>query len=413
MALDFARGVAVLGILFANITAFAHPHTGYYWPPALVGGMTAGDQAVWVFQFVFVDGKFRGLFTVLFGAGIALFLERVSARGEGAGLQLRRLGWLLVFGLIHYFLIWRGDILTLYAVWGIVALGAAGLPAINLLGAGLTTYLVGQLALAALWGQSWKAANSPAMLAEMSPEQASAIVRAPAAMLADAHSEAVLYAQGSWLEIAADTIANRAGQLMQQLVTVGPTETIGLLFIGMALYRMGFFTGSVNAATMRRWGLGGFLGGAALSLPLALWVVAGEFELYRTLLVFNGLSGLSQLPMTLGLAALLVTWAPKAARTGIGARFIAAGRVAFSNYIGTSLLMVWLFQGWGLGLYGQFHRIDLVGFVLAAWLLMLMWSKWWLDRFQYGPLEWLWRCLTYGRVFPLKRQGVDTAIDSQ
>ncbi|HTM97030.1 MAG TPA: DUF418 domain-containing protein [Croceibacterium sp.] len=413
VALDFIRGIAVLGILFANITAYAHPYTAYYWPPAITGGMTMGDQAVWVFQFVFVDGKFRGLFTVLFGAGMMLFLDRAWARGAGRWRQLRRLAWLLVFGLIHFFLIWRGDILTLYAVWGIVALPAARLPAVNLLGAGLTMYLFGQLAITAIMGRSWLATTSTAMQARISPEELAAIAQAPATTLARAQGEGALYAHGSWLEIAGDTISNRAGELLQELMLVGPTETLGLLFIGMALYRMGFFTGAADPAAMRRWGWTGVLGGAALSLVAALWVVAGQFELLRTLFVFNGLSGLLHLPMTLGLAALLVTWAPSAARTRLGARFVAAGRVAFTNYLGTSLLMVALFQGWGLGLFGRFHRVELIGFVVAAWLLMLAWSKWWLDRFNYGPLEWLWRCLTYGQVIPLRRLSLATAIDSQ
>jgi uncharacterized protein len=403
VTLDFIRGIAVLGILFANITAFAHPYGSYYWPPALVGGMTPGDQAVWVFQFVFVDGKFRGLFTLLFGAGIVLFLERARARGAGRGLQLRRLAWLLVFGLIHFFLIWRGDILTLYAVWGMVALLAVRLPAVNLLGAGLTMYLFGQLAVTAIMGRSWIAATSPAMRARIEPDEAAALARAPAAMLAEAQREAAFYTHGSWLEIAGDTIANRAGELVQELALVGPTETLGLLFIGMALYRMGFFTGAADPVAMRRWGWIGVLGGAALGLLAALWVVAGRFELFRTLFVFNGLSGFLHLPMTLGLAALLVLWTPRASKGWLGVRFVAAGRVAFSNYIGTSLLMVALFQGWGLGLFGRFHRLELLGFVVLGWLLMLVWSKWWLDRFHYGPLEWLWRCLTYGRMVPLRR----------
>lgn len=403
VTLDFVRGIAVLGILFANITAFAQPYSSYSWPPALVGGMTVGDQAVWVFQFVFVDGKFRGLFTLLFGAGIVLFLERAGARGASRGLQLRRLGWLLAFGLIHFFLIWPGDILTLYAASGMVALLAVRLPAERLLGAGLTMYVFGQLVITALFARSWLGAVSPAMQARMTPAEVAAIAQAPAATLADAQREVAFYTHGSWLEIAGDTIAHRAGELVRELVLVGTTETLGLLFVGMALYRLGFFTGAGDPVAMRRWGWIGMLGGAALGLPVALWVVAGQFELFRTLFVFNGLSGLLQLPMTLGLATLLVLWAPRAARTGLGARFAAAGRVAFSNYIGTSLLMVALFQGWGLGLYGRFHRIELLGFVIAAWLLMLVWSKWWLERFHYGPLEWLWRCLTYGRLVSLRR----------
>jgi uncharacterized protein len=108
--------------------------------------------------------------------------------------------------------------------------------------------------------------------------------------------------------------------------------------------------------------------------------------------------------MALGLAALLVLWAPGASGTWLGSRFVAAGRMAFSNYAGTSLVMMFVFQGWAGGLYGTPHRIDLSGFVLLAWALMLAWSKPWLDRFRYGPLEWLWRCLTYGRIFAFSRQ---------
>src|SRR5690606_3914696 len=124
--------------------------------------------------------------------------------------------------------------------------------------------------IAALMGRSWLATISPSMQARMSPEELAAIAQAPDTMLADAQREAAFYAQASWPEIASDTIANRAGELVQELLMVGPTETLGLLFMGMALYRMGFFTGAADSETMRRWGWIGFLGGAALSLPAAL-----------------------------------------------------------------------------------------------------------------------------------------------
>src|SRR5690606_28142330 len=145
------------------------------------------------------------------------------------------------------------------------------LPAANLLGAGITMYLFGQLAVTALMGRSWLAATSPTAQARITPDEAAALAQAPAAMLAEAQREAALYAHGSWLEIAGDTISNRAGELLQELALVGPTETLGLLFIGMALYRMGFFTGAADPAAMRRWGWIGLLGGAALGLPAALW----------------------------------------------------------------------------------------------------------------------------------------------
>jgi uncharacterized protein len=154
---------------------------------------------------------------------------------------------------------------------------------------------------------------------------------------------------------------------------------------------------------MKRWGWIGFGGGALASLALGWWAVARDFAPFLTQFLFNGPSAFPRLPMVLGIASLLVLWAPWAAQTGLGRRFVAAGRMAFSNYIGTSLVMMLVFHGWAGGLYAELHRTELLVVVVLAWALMLAWSKPWLDRFRYGPLEWLWRCLTYWKVFPLRR----------
>ena len=106
--------------------------------------------------------------------------------------------------------------------------------------------------------------------------------------------------------------------------------------------------------------------------------------------------------MVLGLVILLAIHAPTVGGW-LSDRIIAAGRAAFTNYLGTSIVMLFVFGNWGLDLFGQFGRSELYLVVLAAWVLMLAWSRPWLARFRYGPLEWLWRCLTYGRVFALRR----------
>src|SRR5690606_32628768 len=152
VSLDFIRGIAVLGILFANITAFGHPMLAYFWPAALPGGGTEADGWVWLFQFVFVDGKFRGLFTLLFGAGMYLFMERVWARGGSQGVQGRRLFWLMLFGLAHFYLLFVGDILFLYAVSGFAALVALRWAAGTQLWVGLLWYVAGSMAFAGALG---------------------------------------------------------------------------------------------------------------------------------------------------------------------------------------------------------------------------------------------------------------------
>ena len=403
VALDFVRGIAVLGILFPNIVAHGYPFLAYYWPDGLAGGSSAFDRWVWLFQYVLIDGKLRGLFTLLFGAGVYLFMERAWARGATRWLQVRRLLWLALFGLVHFYLIWFGDILFLYAASGFVLLAMIGWQAKTQLRIGLVWCIVGALMLAlTLGGQA-----ALEMLPSVQAQQREAYVelqRAEAEMLSEAAQTTRVMREGSYGDVVVHRARTESASLLKTPF-IAVIETIPLMLVGMALYRLGLFAGRFDRARMRRWGWIGFLGGALLSLPLGLWAMAAGFPLMLTQFVFNGASQLLHLPMILGLAALLTLWAPTASASWLGSRVVAAGRMAFSNYLGSSVLMMLVFQGWaGVGLYGELHRAGLLLVVLAAWGLMLAWSKPWLAHFRYGPLEWLWRCLTYGRRVPFRRR---------
>jgi uncharacterized protein len=107
--------------------------------------------------------------------------------------------------------------------------------------------------------------------------------------------------------------------------------------------------------------------------------------------------------MVLGYMAVMVALAPQLIPTNIGRRFEAAGQMALTNYLGMSFVMALIFQGWGLGLFDRFNRFEQWGFLVLGCVLMLGWSQPWLKRFRFGPLEWVWRCLTYWRLFPLRR----------
>jgi len=398
---DFIRGIAVLGILFANITAYGHPMVAYFWPGALPGGGTAADGWVWLFQFVFVDGKFRGLFTLLFGAGLYLFMERAWARGRTRALQVRRLLWLMLFGVAHFYLLFVGDILFLYSVSGFAVLLMLRWQARTQLTIGLVWYLLGALAFTAALGTQAAIEAVP----EAREQAGEAWPRMQAQwrqQIADGAAEAQVVREGSYRDVVAYRFTEQSEQLAIY-AAIAVFETIPLMLMGMALYRFGFFAATIDRGRMRRWGWNGFLGGAAISLALGGWAVDRGFPPFLTQLLFNGLSGFPRIAMVIGLAALLVLWTARAAPTALGGRVAAAGRMAFSNYIGTSLVMMLVFHGWAGGFYGELNRTALLAFVLLGWTLMLAWSKPWLDRFSYGPLEWLWRCLTYGRLFPLRR----------
>lgn len=401
--LDFIRGIAVLGILFANIAAFGQPMMGYIWPRALVEPMTEGDKLFWLLQYVLIDGKMRGLFTVLFGAGMMLFIERAWAKSGTRWLQLRRLFWLLVFGSLHFYFLWHGDILQLYAVSGMVALAAVRWKPKTKLIVGLTVYILGSLALGAQMGGNYLASERPEIAAKLPKEAQKQIAEAPAKVLQTTRERTETFGEGSYSDVVTHMFQHKVQENVGQTIFISIIETIPLILIGMALYGMGLFAGAFSQTRQAFWGWAGVITGTLLTIPLGLWAYLADFPFFLTMFVFVGASSLPHLAVVLGLLALLSRWAPQAATTWLGERLVAAGRVAFSNYIGTSMVMAPIFYGWGLGLFGQFGRVELFGFVLFGWALMLAWSKPWLERYRYGPLEWLWRCLTYWRLFPLRR----------
>ena len=400
-SLDFIRGIAVMGILAANIVAFGQPFSAYMYPEGFLVPTGDPEGWQWIAQFVLVDGKMRGLFTLLFGAGMMLFMEKAWARGATRWLQFRRLCWLLVFGLLHFYLIWRGDILTYYALIGMIVLLMLRWSARNQLVFGLLGYVGGALFYAASMGSLYFVAET--QLGEQSglTEMRAGLIEGKQMALDDDAVATTLKTAGDYAGLTRHRLAEHGFEPFQNLFFFA-FETLPLMLIGIALYRFGLFGGGFDPGRQRLWGWIGLASGALLHLAIGLWVQSTGFGYYATLAAFMGFSPIPRLLMVLGLAALLALYAPRA--TGwLGQRISAAGRAAFTNYLGTSIVMLFVFHGWALGLFGQLNRPQLYIVVALAWVLMLLWSKPWLERFRYGPLEWLWRSLTYGRVFALRK----------
>lgn len=400
-SLDLIRGFAVLGILAANIVAFGQPFGAYMWPEGFLVPTGDPDNWMWIAQFVLVDGKMRGLFTLLFGAGLALFMDKAWERGASRVLQLRRLFWLLVFGLIHFYLIWRGDILILYAVSGFIAVAFLRWSARNLLVIGILGYVIGGLLYALMLGLPYFVVDTSFGDLPQLAESRAALVEAQTVAMADDVAETPILTDGTYLEFVQHNLSTHLFDPLNSLV-VFLFETLPLMLIGMGLYRAGLFDGGLSQGKQRLWGWAGVLVGSALTLVLAVWIVRQEMTYWSTTAAFTAFSHYPRLPVVIGLAALLSLWGSHA-RGWLAERLSFAGRAAFSNYLGTSVLMMLIFHPWAGGLWGELSRPELYLVVVMAWAVMLGWSKPWLERFRYGPLEWLWRCLTYGRIFALKR----------
>ncbi len=377
----------MLGILAVNIAGFAGPSAGTD-TPWLPQRASPADETAFALTFVLFEGKMRALFSILFGASMLLFVERAdSARRNGEMLQLRRLGWLALFGWLHYALFWWGDILFVYAVSGVFALALRRLPD--------RVLLVLAAAIFTLW-HGWGMIGSLGQFTgTVSP---AAQHREMAATLGHMQVEMAQARLGFAAQIADKLTTAPGWPAVMTLYTIG--ETLPLMLLGMVLLRGGFFAGEWP----RRWLIAlagvGLVLGTAWTLVLLGWAWPRHFPALAMPDILAYWAGPGHLLMALGYAATIMLAMPYLVVTRPGRRLRAAGRMAFSNYLGTTMVMTAIFYGWGLGFYGRIAPAYQPLFVLGGWALMLGWSQPWLARFRQGPLEWAWRSLTEWRMMP-------------
>lgn len=398
ITLDVIRGVAVMGIFAVNVIGMSMIDAAYLNPTA-PRGWDLADVVLWLVNYVLIDGKMRSLFSMLFGASMLLVIERAEAAGEsGWSVHFRRMAVLALFGLFHFWVIWYGDILFVYAMTGMAAFffrNARPQFLIFVAAVLFTWNATGNIGSAADLHAKAIAAHS----SQATAEQRKAWEEATDGWATESDAfarEQVEHYDAPFLERVADIDLPGPYYAVQRTLP----ETLALMLIGMVLFRAGFLTGDWADRSYRRlawWGVG--LGGSAcLAFGITEW--ASGFYAPLILLLFLGIGGPFQLLMAIGYAALVILLS----RSGGAAvaRFAAVGRAAFTNYLGSNILGTAIF--YGLKLYGTLDRIHVTLFVPLFWLLMLLWSKPWLDRFAYGPFEWAWRSLARWKLQPMRKR---------
>ncbi len=360
--LDTIRGWATLGILVMNVVSYGLPGAAYF---NLDGGgsVTPLDWAIGIVGEVLVDQKMMGLFSLLFGAGVALFADRTEAKGgRPIALSLWRNLLLLAIGFAHS-LLWSGDILVVYAVASPVVVLLRNRRPRTLLAIG-----AGLFALAVVVG----------------------LAVAPT-VSADGSELAELWSNESDLEMS-DAVG------LWFIVEFGG-RALGMMLIGVALFRMGVLDGTRDPEADRRlvrWGFG-------VGLPLAIVAVAvlalSDFD-PRWFLPTHALNTAATIPVVLGYVGMISLW-NRRGDSALHERIRAVGRMALTNYLTQTLLGVLLLAN--LVAADDLTRTGALVFVAVVWALQLGWSKPWLDRFRFGPFEWAWRVLTYRRRQPLRR----------
>ena len=393
IALDVLRGFALLGILVMNIQSFSMVGAAYLNPTAY-GNLEGANLWVWLCSHLLADQKFMTIFSMLFGAGVALMTSRPESGGRPAAkLHYRRMAWLIVFGLMHGYLLWYGDILFLYGVCGSLVYLFRKLSPRRLI-------LIGLLSLTISSAFYVSAGLSMAQWPQDDVEQ---------------------LRRNNWRPtpemVAKETAAYRGGRLDQMTVRVpsffffqtfvlliwGLWRAGGLMLIGMALFKLGVFSAERPAPFYRRM----LAAGVLLGLPVVAYGVYRNFQAnwdvkYSFFLgvQFNYWGSVA---VSLGWVGLVMLVVRSSALTPLTRRLAAVGQTALSNYILHTVLCTTLFYGHGFGLFGQIERVGQIAIVVAVWVIQLLLTPLWLKRFRFGPLEWLWRSLTYGAKQPLRR----------
>ena len=358
--LDMVRGVAVLGILLMNAVSYGLPSAAYF-NISSAGTETGLDWAIAFFGEIFIDQKMMGIFSMLFGAGIVLFADRAAAKGARANL-LSLWRNLLLFGIgVLHTLLWDGDILTTYAVCSVILILARDASPKLLLSAGIACILViVPVAAAVQTGIS----DNGRELGDL--------------WLADGDAS-----EGVGLYVFFDFFM----------------RALGMMLIGVALFRMGIFSGAKSP----QWYRNTAMIGLGIGLPLAaLGVVIAEIEDYAPGIALLAAipNTIGTLPAALGMVSLIILWNMRR-ETRAHRALQAAGRMALTNYLTQSIIGILILR---VALDpDDLSRSWVLLFVLAVWVLQLLWSPAWLARFRFGPFEYLWRVATYRRSQPLRR----------
>ena len=366
-SLDLLRGVAVLVIVLMNAVSFKHGLAPYLNLSA-GGSETWLDWSIGVFGEIFVDQKFMGIFSLLFGAGILLFIERAERReGRPVLLNLWRNVLLLGIGILHAIL-WDGDVLIAYAIAAVFLLALRKLPSRALIATGTVVYLLSvpitllvqaiasgtDVSLAGIWEPGELGSGSDPSLSE---------------------GMAALLLLGYFM------------------------RALGLILMGAGLYRLGFMNGSMAASTYRLVAVIGL--GVGLSLATVGVIVTALGDYSRDVAFIGQVPNtLGSIPASLGYMSLIILW-NRSRDNWLKRRLLATGRMALTNYLSQTVLGMLVLNV--LLSDVSVTRTGILAFCVGIWVLQLWWSPLWLSRFRFGPAEWLWRVGTYRKGQPLRR----------
>ncbi|BBM87607.1 DUF418 domain-containing protein [Candidatus Uabimicrobium amorphum] len=388
--LDVLRGFAILGILLMNIQSFAMPSIAYD-NPMSAEDFSGMNIVMWVTHALFANGKFMAIFSFLFGASVLLILQNAQKKNLRAGrLHYKRNFWLLMIGLFHAYVIWFGDILVCYALCSFLLYFWRNSSPRKLFVSGICAFVVYALLCSLLY----------MVLLEVPQSEIAAEREVWSAGWQEQQAEARVWREGTWGE----QFALRAYFSMEVqtvlFVYYSLWYALGWMLIGMSAYKSGILLGQRSKQFYLRAAIYGSLCGTTI----VLWGIihklqqAFAFEYCITLGTLWNLVG--TIPLALSYVAMIILWCQSNFITKFRDTLSSVGRMSLTNYFGQSIICSFIF--YYLGFFGDLVRFQQLIVVILIWIAQIIFSKLWLQRFTFGPCEYLWRYMTYDIGFPWK-----------
>jgi len=421
-SVDTIRGISLFGILLMNIVGMGLYKA--YFDPTNSGGSTGWDLRVWWTNSMFFEGTMRGMFSMLFGAGIVLFMSKKADAGSSVSVTdafFRRLTWLLLFGVIHaYLLLWQGDILYAYALVGFIAFSFRNWkPSHLVIGAVFLCLVTTALNVKDYFEITKVEATATAAQARTTDEK----------QWTKEEKKAV----GQWEEEVANKKGTKEGfetqmaamnkgygsivmhkapliQFMETFIMYRYFfwDVFAMMLLGMAFFKNGILKAAKSTRYYVLMVIGGYAVGLTTNYFETKYILDHQFSIlsfYTTDLTHE----LGRVPTTIGHIGVIMLFIKSGTLKFLQRSLAAVGQMAFTNYITHSIVCNFIFLGYGFAMWGKLHRHQLYYIVFSVWAFQLIVSPIWLRYFRFGPLEWAWRSLTYWQRQPMRRRREEPA----
>ncbi len=414
-SLDIMRGIVLFGILLMNINGMGLAHEAYD-DPTVSGGATGWNLYTWITTNMFFEGTMRALFSLLFGVGMFILLDRLEKKGAGinaANIYFRRLTWLLVFGLIHcYLLLWAGEILYNYALMGFLVYSFRNMAPKKLIIIAAFLFSAGSLWNYADYKKDIKFVEQVALVNTYKAEgkpltkelkdadgkwQKREAERSPAAI-----EEFNSNMRKNYIHVVGFLAPINMHYNEHSPYRYDLWDVLSMMLLGIALYKLNILSAQKS---YRFYGITALIG-YSIGLTVNYYEVTTIINSNFSLLGFSKANltyGLGRVFIAMGHIAAIMLLCKLPVLQWLKSRLAAVGKMALTNYIMHSVIAMFFFTGAGLGMFGKLQRHELLYVVFSIWIVQLIISPIWLKYFQYGPLEWLWRNLSYQKMHAFRK----------